>query len=427
MLTNEHLPLARFHYLERTSASVPALHELKDEVTRALSGLCLSEEKLRDRQIAIAVGSRGIANLQEIARAICAWLKVQGAHPFIFPAMGSHGGATAEGQQKVLEEYGITPDYVGAEIRSHMATVSLGTTPEGFQVFMDRNAWEADSVLVLNRVKPHTDFSGKTESGLLKMMAIGMGKVDGAQECHRWGRKYGLEKVIRAVSARVLASGRTLCGLAVVENELHQICSVRAARPEDIVGQEEQALQMARPLVPRIPFSKLQVLIVDELGKNISGSGMDTKTIGRGVKLAPGEAPEIRLIYVRDLTPESAGNALGIGLADVMHERVYRKVDLQKMYINVRTSMNPPMARLPIYLPSDREALDFALGALGSPDPEEQQIVWIRNTLNLDRIAISERLAREASSLRGWRLRQEIVAPEFNSHKDLASPLQAFA
>jgi hypothetical protein len=250
-----------------------------------------------------------------------------------------------------------------------------------------------------------------------------MGKAEGARECHRWGRKYGSEKTIRAISGKVLASGKILCGLAMIENEAHQIAAVRAARAEGIIAMEEAALTMARPLVPRIPFPKFQLLIVDELGKNISGTGMDTKVIGRGVELLPGEAPEIGLIYVRDLTAESAGNALGIGLADVMHERLFRKIDLQKVYANARTSMNPPMPRLPMYCPTDREALDFALGALGSPAPAEQRVVWVQNTLRLDRLAVSDSLAPQAASLQGWKLAPGTCAPEFDASGDLHSPI----
>ena len=426
---NGHVPLARFRYLERTAPSLPGIPQLEAEIAARLSALRIAPERLRNRRIAVSAGSRGIASLPEIVRGVCGWLRTQGAEPFVFPAMGTHGGGTAEGQRKILEDYGVRSDYVGAEIRSDMAAASLGETPEGFQVFMDRAAAEADGVVVVNRVKPHTDFSGKIESGLLKMMAVGMGKVEGARECHRWSRKYGHEKVIRAISARVLGSGKILCGLAVVENELHQIAAVRAARPEHIVAQEEEALEVARPLVPRLPFSVLDLLIVDELGKNISGAGMDTKIIGRGVELRPREAPEIKLIYVRDLTPESAGNAIGIGLADLMHERLYRKIDLEKMYLNARASLNPPVARLPIALPSDREALDFAMGALGSPAPEEQRVTWIRNTLDLGRVAISERLGREIDSeaaasrgreLSGWRLAPDIHLPRFDAAANLA-------
>jgi hypothetical protein len=371
------------------------------------------------KRIAIAVGSRGIANIDILVRELCLWLKSHGARPFVFPAMGSHGGATAEGQKKVLEHYGLTPDFLGADVLSSMETVSLGATPEGFQVHMDRLAWEADGVVLMNRVKPHTDFSGRIESGLLKMIAVGMGKAQGALECHHWSWKFGFEKVIRAMSGKVLASGKILAGVAVVENEFHQVAALRAADAAGIVAMDEACLEIARPLVARIPFPKLDLLMVEELGKNISGTGLDTKIVGRGVELHPGEAPQIRLIYVRDLTAESGGNALGVGLADAIHERLYQKIDLKKMYANARTSMNPPMPRIPIFFPDDQQALTWLLGALGSPEPAEQRVAWIRNTLNLQRMAISELLAHDAATLPGWRLLPEPFAPGFDEGGDL--------
>ena len=424
MNSDGHIALSNFHLLERAGPSRPAIRELAGEIQGVLSATKLLPAQLQGRLIAVGVGSRGIASLQEIVRAVCDWLKAQGAKPFVFPAMGSHGGSTAEGQRRILEEYGITSEALEVELRCSMDVVNLGATPEGFQVFADRNAWESDGVVVINRVKPHTDFTGKIESGLLKMIAIGMGKAEGARECHRWSWKFGFEKAIRAMAGRALASGKILGGLAVVENECHQIAAVRAALAQDIPEVEEEMLKLARPLVARIPFPKLHLLIVDELGKNISGTGMDTKIIGRGVELEPGEAPAIGLIYVRDLTPESGGNALGIGMADVMHERLYRKIDLQKMYANARASMNPPMPRLPIYLPSDREALDFALGALGSPEPGEQRLAWIQNTLNLNRLAISPALAQEAAGLAGWRLDPRTLVPNFDADGNVPSPLK---
>jgi hypothetical protein len=427
MSTNSNIPISGFHILEKTSPSAPPLAQLERDIHEVLGGLNLPAGKLRGRRIAVSVGSRGIASLQEIVRSICGWVKAQGGQPFVFPAMGSHGGATAEGQRKVLEDYGITPESVGAEVRSSMDAVLLGTTPEGFRVFMDRNAWESDGVIVMNRVKPHTDFTGKIESGLLKMMSVGMGKIAGASEVHHWGWKFGFEKVLRAMSAVTLGSGKILAGLAVVENEAHQVCAVRAALPQGIVAQEESSLAMARGLVPRIPFPGLQLLIVDELGKNISGAGMDTKVIGRGVELQPGEAPEIRLIYVRDVTAESGGNAVGVGFADLIHERLFRKIDFEKMYINIRTSLNPEAARLPMYSASDRDALNLALGHLGSPDPGEQSIVWIRDTLQLSRIAISARLAREAAEFRGWRVTSESYTPEFDAAGNLISVFESKA
>jgi hypothetical protein len=420
--TNDgHIPLASFYLLERTAPSLPQLDDLSGSISESLRGLGLAPEKLRGKRVAVAVGSRGIASLEEIVGAVCGWLKAQGARPFIFPAMGSHGGATAEGQRKILEEYGVTEAALGVEIRSSMESVFLGTTPEGFRAFIDRNAWESDGVVVINRIKPHTDFSGKIESGLLKMITIGMGKLEGATEGHRQSWKHGFEMTIRAVSGKVLASGKILFGVGVVENELHQIAAVRAALPEDLAAQEESTLQLARTLVPRIPFSAFHLLVVDEMGKNVSGTGMDTKVIGRGVELPPGEAPAISMIYVRDLTPESGGNAIGMGYADVIHERLYRKIDFQKTYLNARTALNPAAGRLPVRLPSDREALDLLLGHLGSPEPAEQRVIRVRNTLSLDRIALSPALAGEASSLARWRLSEETYPADFDSAGDLKS------
>jgi len=406
----------RFRYLERISPSVPAVEHVEDEIRATLSGLNVPDEKLRGRSVGVTVGSRGVASLKEIVRAACQWLKDRGAHPFIFPAMGSHGGATAEGQRKVLEDYGVTPDYVAAPVLSSMETVLLGETSEGFPVYVDRLAWQADGIMVMHRVKPHTTFSGRVESGLLKMMAVGMGKAEGAREFHRAAQQSSYEKAIRAMSAKVLAGGKILCGLAVIENEMHQICALRAARSEGLVALDESCLAEARRLVPRLPFAKIDLLVVDEIGKNISGTGMDAKVIGRGFQFEPGEAPEIKLIYARDLTAESNGNALGIGLADFVHERLRRKIDFEKMYVNARTSMSHHLVRLPMVLCSDREALAFALEVLGQPEP---RIAWIRNTQYLDRLAISQRLALEAPAPTGWFLAPQVFQPGFGRDENL--------
>lgn len=419
MTSNAQLPISTFRILERAGSSVPKLEALQEEIHASLSILELSADKLAGKRVAISVGSRGIRDLAKVIRGVCEWLRKSGAKPFVFPAMGSHGGGTAEGQRKILEEYGVTPDEIGAEIRVAMETVNLGTTPEGFTVFMDRSAWEADAVLVMNRVKPHTDFTGKIESGLLKMMAVGMGKVEGAQEMHRSASRYGYDRVIRSMAGKILASGKILCGLALIENEVHELCAVRAARPENIVVMEEKALELARSLVPRIPFVDFQLLIVDQIGKNISGAGMDTKVVGRGVKIPPGHAPKIDLVYVRDLTPESDGNATGVGLADFVHERIHRKVDWESTCLNVRTALNPGLARLPMYLPSDRDAIDFALHVVGSPEPAMQKIVWIHDTLSLDRIVISQALAGDVTGLKGWQLLPQDIPLGFDGEGNL--------
>lgn len=419
---NNHIALSPFRCLTRNSATIPCLADLDLEIRGQLESCRLRRDRLAGQRIAVTVGSRGITRVKEIARALCYWLRDQGAEPFVIPAMGSHGGATAEGQCHILKSYGVREDYLGAPIRSSMETVSLGQTAKGFQVFVSRDAWEADGVLVMNRVKPHTDFSGKIESGRLKMIAVGMGKQKGAEEVHRWARKYGYEEVIRAIADVVLSSGKILCGLAVVENEMHEICKVSGARPEDLVAQEEETLETARRLVPKLPFASAQLLIVDEMGKNISGTGMDTKVIGRSVKLPPGEGPEIDVIYVRNLTAESGGNAVGMGNADLIHERFFQKVDLRKTYINARTSLKPSSVRMPMHLPTDREAIDVALGSLGAPELPSQRVAWIRNTLDLNCIALSEPLANEATNLSGWRLSSGSFDPRFDPDGNLLPP-----
>jgi hypothetical protein len=421
---NHHLPLSNFSILERKGPSRPALEDLPAHVQTHLTGLGLAPEKLHGRRVAVAVGSRGINRLQEMVRAICGWLKAQGAQPFIIPAMGSHGGGTAEGQRQVLAEYGITEAGVGAEVRSSTETLQVGTTPQGFPVYADRQGWESDGIVLVSRVKPHSDLSGGIESGMMKMMAVGLGKHEGATAAHKQFWKYGFEATVRAVSGKILAGGKILFGFAIVENETPAVADVRAALPEGIVAAEESAMALARALMPRLPFSRLDLLIVDEMGKNISGAGMDTKVLGRARRMAPGDGPAISLVFTRDLTSESSGNATGVGHADLIHQRLYRKIDLEKTYINVTTALSPEGGRIPMHLPSDRAALDIALGHLGSPDPGEQRCVWIRNTLSLERLAISPSLQAEIMSPQHWRLAEPPFAAEFDAAGDLRSPFE---
>lgn len=419
------LSLSRFYWLERDGEPQPAVADPALEVRAALDSLHLGRGQLAGRRIAVTTGSRGIASLREIVRAACQWLIEQGANPFVFPAMGSHGGATAEGQREVLAEYGVTAEFTGAEILSSVEAVRVATTPEGFPVLMDRNAWQSDGVLVINRVKPHTRFRGKIESGLLKMMVIGMGKPEGARECHLLASKHGYESVIRAVAGAVLATGKIMAGLAVVENSRHQVASIRAAQPGNIIALDEEMQAFAKTLQPRLPFSRLHLLMVDEIGKDVSGAGMDSKVIGRDVEGGRGDAPEISLIYARDLTPETAGNALGVGLADIIHERLYQKIDFDKTYVNARTSLNVDVARLPMRFSTDHDALGFALRVLGSPGGDEQRLVAIRNTLGLDRILVSEALAAEAEQLPGWRVESETAHLKFDAKGDLPLPVSS--
>jgi hypothetical protein len=422
-MTNNHVPLTDFYILERKAPSRPKLEDLGGAIRATLAGLGVEPAKLQGKRLAVTVGSRGIANLQEIVRTLCGWLKERGAQPFVIPAMGSHGGGTAEGQRQVLAEYGITEPEVGVPIRASMETVVLGATPQGFDIHADRHAWESDGIVVLNRIKPHSDLSGNIESGLMKMTAIGLGKREGATEAHRQFWKYGFEPTIRAIAGHVLAQGKIIFGLAVTENEMHEIAGVHASQAEGIPALDEAVLLQARAMLPRVPFPKLHLLIVDEIGKNISGAGMDLKVVGRTPGMPFDGAPDYSMIYLRDLTEPSAGNAVGLGLADVIHERLFRKIDFQKTYLNAIVSLSPWGGRTPMHLPSDRAALDLTLGHLGSPEPKSQRIAWIQNTLSMNRIAVSSAIKDQMEAPENWKLAGGPFSAEFDAAGDLHSLL----
>ena len=391
--------------------------------------------------VAVTCGSRGIDRIAAVVRAACAVLREAGAKPFVVPAMGSHGGATAEGQRRLLADLGVTEELVGAPVVSSMEAVSVGRTPEGFETFMDRAAWEAGRVLVLNRVKLHTDFEGEVESGLLKMMTVGLGKLEGASSLHTNSLRNGFPQVILSMSRHTLASGRILAGLGLLENDRHRLCEVAAAPAgdpaagpsADIEGLERRLLARARQLHPTLPFSSLDLLIVDEIGKNISGVGMDTKVIGRSVHpdrmpLEAERSIRIRRIYIRDLTPESEGNASGMGLADAMHERIARKADLHASYTNARTALAYVTVRMPICFASDRAALDFLLGNLGSPAPETVRAAWIRNTLSVATLLATPPCVAELAGNSNYEV-QPAVPLEFDEAGELktAAPVLAEA
>jgi len=341
----------------------------------------------RGAPVAVTAGSRGINRIADVVRECCLALRECGASPFVVPAMGSHGGATAEGQRRLLAQLSISEQQMGAPIVSSMETVSLGKTARGIEVFMDRAAWEAGRVFVVNRVKPHTDFDGAVESGLMKMLAVGLGKLQGASNFHRTCLRFGYEPVIVEVARFILDSGRILAGLGLVENDRHSLCEIAAAPACDLEQLDRRLQARARELYPKLPFSSLDLLIVDELGKNISGAGMDAKVIGRPVhpelSLTNTERIKIRRIYVRDLTPESEGNAAGMGLADIMHERIAKKIDFHTTYTNIRAGLAPVVGRMPMHFPNDRSALEFLLLNLGSPPLEQVRAAWIRNTLSV--------------------------------------------
>ena len=399
-------------------------HKLSDisaSVHETLSNSGMASTLKPGSEIAIGVGSRGIANIDAIVAAAVAWWKGQGMRPFLFPAMGSHGAASAAGQAAVLAKYGITENAMGCPVRSSLAVVDLGVTPDGIPVVMDRTAFGAAGVMLCGRVKWHTDFSGTLESGLFKMMAIGLGKLAGAKSYHTFAYRMGLEAMIRSVGRHVLASGHILGGLAILEDSSHDTARVEAVPAIDMERREEQLLALVKTWMPRLP-TELDVLIVNEMGKTFAGSGLDTKVINRAVwgdiNPWPG-IPRIGRVFVRDLSPLSYGNATGIGMADVVHRRILKHVHRQPTYVNALTSSQPASIRMPIHFPTDRECLRAVCSTVGRHNPADDTVGWIANTLDLGLLACTANLRSELERNPRIEILGEARPMEFDERGDL--------
>jgi hypothetical protein len=372
----------------------PRVDNVAGAVRAALQPLDLGKTIRPGQTVALTAGSRGIANIPLILKAVAGFLKDLGARPFLVPTMGSHGGGTAEGQRHVLESYGLTEAFVGAPIKASMDVVSLGTTAEGFPVVLDKHAAEADHIGVVARVKPHTGYHGPVESGLLKMMMIGLGKHAGALTYHRILLEEPYDRVVRSVSRQMRARAPIAFGLGIVENAFDETARIEGVSPADFEPREEALLVLARRLMARLPFARADLLIVDEIGKNISGSGMDTNIVGRKrafrLSSGPENQPEMRLIFVRGLTDKTHGNAAGIGLADFTTTRLIRSMNYQATVINCLTAGYPEGATLPVHFDTDRQVLDAALAIIGTRPPEQGRIIRIRNTMDMEDVQISE-------------------------------------
>ena len=370
---------------------------VRGELERIRIGGCIRAGE----SVAITAGSRGIVDIVPILRTVVAVLREAGAAPFLVTAMGSHGGATAEGQVKVLATYGITEASVGAPIRSAMDVVQVGTTEEGIPAYVDRLAAAADHIVVVARIKPHTDFDGPIGSGFLKMLAIGLAKEIGAATCHRAVFEHGFERVLRSVGCTVLARSRIACGIGIVENAAEGTAVLEAVVPQEMETREEALHALASRLMLRLPVDPIDLLIVDEIGKNVSGLGMDTNVVGRKPHGDGGAAPRIRRIFVRDLTPETHGNALGVGLADFATSRLVRAIDYRATVVNALAAAHPEAAVIPVHFESDREAIDAALGTIGLAPPEHARVVRIQSTLRLRTLEVSEACAAELGGRAG--------------------------
>jgi hypothetical protein len=376
------------------------IEDIRSEVTGQLRALRLQERIKPGNTVAITAGSRGINNIDIIIKTIIDELRLMGARPFIFTSMGSHGGATAEGQIKVLEAYGITESTMGCPILSTMDVDYLGEAEDGFPIYVDKHAMEADHIVVVNRIKPHTKFDGPIESGLMKMMAIGMGNQTGAYYYHQAAVRLTFQRILETVGREILRRCPILCGVGIVENGYDQTCLIKALPPEEIPKGEKELLVIAKERMARLPFHDIDVLVIDEIGKNISGTGMDVNVTGRNRDILGDftSSPRVKRIFVRDLTDETEGNALGIGLADFTTTRVVEKMDRKKTYINCLTAVSPEKGAIPLYFDTDREALEACFTSIGDRTQQDVRLVHIKNTLLLSKISVSQAFEEEIAA-----------------------------
>ncbi|HEY5657670.1 MAG TPA: lactate racemase domain-containing protein [Myxococcota bacterium] len=374
----------------RQRFAAPRLDDVAGAVARGVRALALGGRVGPGSRIAVGCSSRGIANYAAIVRATVGALRQRGAEPFLVPAMGSHGAASAEGQGAVLARLGVDPGAVGAPLRSSMEVVQLGTSAGGIPVFVDRYAAEADGIVLVNRIKSHTDFTHAFESGLLKMLAVGLGKQRGAEVCHREMLAKGYGPVIAEVAERILESGKLLFGVAVVENAYAETAELAVLPPEGLAAAEAKLLRRAKALAATLPFDAIDLLVIDEIGKDISGAGFDPKIAGRPCVGEVRVGPRVKRLAVRDLSEATQGHATGIGFADFTTRRLVEKIDRDALYTNALTASAPEEARIPLTLEDDAEMIEAALRTIGPVAPEHARVVRIRNTLALGEIEASE-------------------------------------
>ncbi|MFP3125789.1 lactate racemase domain-containing protein [Ectobacillus funiculus] len=342
-------------------------------------------------EIAVAVGSRGLDRLVEITAVTVRFLQELGAKPFIVPSMGSHGGATAEGQREVLAHLGVTEESVNCEIRSSMEVVKLGELPNGLPVYVDQFAAKADGIVVINRVKPHTAFRGPVESGIMKMISIGLGKQRGAEACHQLGFKYMAENV-PAMAKMIMEKLPVLFGVATLENAFDKVAVVDVMDPKEIIEKEADLQKQAKELLPKLYFGQLEVLVIDQIGKNISGDGMDPNITGRYPTPYAYGGPEVNKMVVLGLTPQTEGNANGVGTADFTTQRLVDRMDLETTYANGLTSTVVAPTKIATTLPNDKEAIQAAIKTSNILDFSQVKMVRIKNTLEISEIEVSEAL-----------------------------------
>ncbi len=417
----DNLKLPLMHLIQQ-NFNVPPPVDVTAEIVREWNMIKQRIHISQGARVAVGVGSRGIANLVEVVREVVVRLKETGADPFIIPAMGSHGGATAEGQIRVLSHLGVTEETVGAPLRATMDVRPMGET-DGIPLFLDRLAFEADGIVLINRVKPHTDFSGPTESGIIKMMAIGLGNQVGADHYHRLAVVRDMYEIFNRAGMTLIEQTSFLFGVNLVENQEHQTCTVKMATAQMLPKAEEELLIKAREYFPSLPVDEIDLLIIDEIGKDISGAGMDPNVTGR----VPSQffkqpaGPNVTRIFVRDLSQASEGNATGIGGADVTTRRLVEKIDSHKTAMNCVTACDPEGGRIPLSYSSDREAIAAALMTIRPYTRKNLKIVHIKNTSELGQMVVSRGCLANLEDKRHVSIDGENIRFEFDSSGNLIS------
>lgn len=387
--------LPRFAPAKR-SRTQPAVDDVADATEAALASIPL-DQLSPGAEIALTAGSRGIHDVPTVLATIANHLDDRGFHPFVMPAMGSHGGATADGQLETLASLGMTEDSIGCEFRSSMAVERVGDDIDGRPVFAAEDALEADAIMLVNRVKAHTDYAGRYESGLAKMAVVGLGKHRGAEEMHNAALARGFQEVIPERAEILLEQTPVIGGVAIIENANERAAEITGLPVDAILAEEPALLERSKTLLPTLPVENLDLLMLQQMGKNISGTGMDTNVLGRQLFHGQPEpdGPDITRIYVRSLTSVSHGNALGMGLADFIHQDVIADIDFGDTYVNIATSGEPVRAKLPFVVPADATVLSLAASTTGVRDPEALRIAMIKNTLEPDDLYVSEPVAAE--------------------------------
>ena len=406
----------------RQKFDAPRVEDIPAEVDRQLSLLKLQAKIQPGQTVAITAGSRGIANIAVIIKAAVQHFQRLGAKPFIVPAMGSHGGGTAEGQREIIEGYGVTEEFCGCPIKASMETVIVAETPQGIPVHFDKHASQADHVLVCGRVKPHTNFVGDIESGLHKMMLIGLGKHNGAKIYHRAIMDYSWIEIVRSVADAVIRNCKVIAGLGIVENAYDETGLIAAVAPHEFYEREKELLVLAKKWLPRLPFRKVHLLIVDEIGKNISGTGMDTNVIGRKYndhKATELDDTSVRTVFVRGLTEATHGNACGIGMAEFTNTRTVNSIDRRITSINSITGGHAPAASIPIWYDTDREVLENALTTIGLATPDRAKVIQIPDTLHMAEVLVSEAYLEEIKQRPDLQIVSEPLEMRFDASDNL--------